>query len=256
MSKIIDTIYAARSGPQRLKEEAAEEADLLVDDTDEIDWQFFGNGRGALFERKTAQDLINSFLEANEATGEPRVVAQLRRLEKTRYVLHWNPEKHGYDYMPLLPVLLVEGHIYNRRGYAYADGAKRNIPFNAVDNFLLLVQRWGILVARSASLNHTMARMVSIAESWLNTGDKAPIIMLPKAPVPQLRTLMTLPRIGYKSAKKALTPFRVDDHMEHPTLRDVLHDLVHGNPTVFGPAADKRIQEYLNGPISSQKEGE
>lgn len=234
MSKIIETIYAARSEPQRLKMEAAEEADLLVDDTDEIDWQFFGNRRWALFERKTAHDLINAFLEANEATGEPRVVAQLRRMVD---------RQAGRT----LVCILVEGHIYNRRGYAYAEGVRRQIPFNAVDNFLLLVQRWGIHVVRSASLNHTMARMVSVAEGWLSTDEKAPIIMLPKAPVPQLRTLMTFPGVGYKTAEKA---------GRGVTLREVLHDLVHHNPNGFGTAVNKKIQMYLDSPISSQKEGE
>lgn len=238
MSKIIETIFAARSEPQRLKEEAAEEADLLVDDADEIDWQFFGNGRGVLFERKTAHDLINSFLEANEATGEPRVVAQIRRLA----------DASSSD---VLACLLAEGHIYNRRGYAYAEGVRRQIPFNAVDNFLLLVQRWGIHVVRSASINHTMARMVSVAESWLSTEDKAPIIMLPKAPVPQIRTLMTFPGVGFKAAKRAVPP--------GVTLREVLHDLVHNNPSNsvnFGKLTYVKIQKFLDQPLFSRKEGE
>jgi len=232
---IIETVYAARSEPARLKEECAEEANLLVDEEDGIDFIFVGNGREVFFERKKAQDLINSFLEANEATGEPRVVAQIRRLVESR------------SSRDTLLCLLVEDHIYNRRGYAYAEGVRRKIPFNAVDNFLLLVQRWGILVVRSTGLNHTTARMVSVAEGWLSAGDKSPIIMMPKAPAPQLRTLMTFPRVGIKGAQKLA---------KGRTLRWLLSSIIHGDSLGLGTGVDRAVKEYLDTPISLKKRGE
>lgn len=232
---IIETIYAARSEPKRLKDDLDEQAPLLVDEEDGIDFILTGNDRGVFFERKKAQDLINSFLEANEASGEPRVVAQIRRL-----VDHQSPDN--------LLCLLVEDHIYNRRGYAYAEGVRRKIPFNAVDNFLLLVQRWGITVVRSTGLNHTAARMVSVAEGWLSTRDKSPIIMLPKAPAPQLRTLMTFPGIGIKTAEKQA--------IRHETLHRALSAYLHNNFHGLGKKEYQKVREYLDTPISIKKRRE
>lgn len=231
---VIETIYIARSEPKRLKDDLADEGELLIDEDDEVDFTFFGDGRWALFERKTAHDLINAFLEANESTGEPRVIAQIRRMV--------DPQTEN-----TLVCLLVEGHIYNRRGYAYAEGVRRKVPFNAVDNFLLLVQRWGIHVVRSAAINHTAARMVSVAESWITVGDKSPIIMLPKAPAPQLRTLMTFPGMGIKTAEKQAR--------KHITLRQALEVYLCGPAefTGLGVKQFEKVKQYLNAPIDIKK---
>ena len=231
---VIETNYIARSEPKRLKDDLADEGESLIDDTDGIDFQFSGNGRWAFFERKTAHDLINAFLEANESTGEPRVVAQIRRMI----------EEANQD---TLVCLLVEGHIYKRRGYAYAEGVRRKVSFNAIDNFLLLVQRWGVHVVRSPAINHTAARMVSVAESWITAGDKSPIIMLPKAPAPQLRTLMTFPGMGIKTAEKQAK--------KHITLRQALEVYLCGPAefTGLGTKGFQKVREYLNTPISIKK---
>jgi len=239
MSHIIETIYIARSEPKRLKDDLADEGELLIDEADEVDFTFFGDGRWVHFERKTAHDLINAFLEANESTGEPRVIAQIRRMVDLQT-------------SNVLLCLLVEGHIYNRRGYAYAEGVRRKVSFNAIDNFLLLVQRWGIHVVRSAALNHTAVRMVSVAESWITAGDKSPIIMLPKAPAPQLRTLMTFPRIGIKGAQKLMATYRTDGE-ENPTLREILHNMVHDNDIGLGSGVNRDVKKYLDTPISLRK---
>jgi len=234
---IIETAYVARSEPARLKLDLAKDVgEVLNDEEDQIDFTLCGNGRSVLFERKRAQDLINSFLEANEASGEPRVLAQIRRLV----------DSQGSD---VLLCLLVEEHIYNRGGYAYAEGVRRKVAFNAIDNFLVLVQRWGIMVVRSGGLAHTAARMVSVAEGWMQTGDKSPLIMLPQAPAPQLRTLMTFPRIGIKGAKKVAATWRVDGE-EHTTLRELLHNMVHDNDIGLGSGVQNAVKKYLDTPIS------
>lgn len=233
---IIETAYIARSEPKRLKDDLANPVhavnEVLIDEDDKVDFTFFGDGRWVLIERKKAQDLINSFLEANEGSGEPRVIAQIRRMV-------------NYQTPKTMLCLLVEDHIYNRRGWAYAEGVRRRVAFNAIDNFLLLVQRWGIHVVRSPALNHTAARMVSVAESWIRVGDKSPLIMLPKAPAPQLRTLMTFPGMGIKTAMKQAD--------RHETLRKALiaylFDTFHG----LGTKHFQRIKEYLDTPIYLRK---
>ncbi len=152
---------------------------------------------------------------------------------------------HQDEYAETMRVLLIEGHIYNRKGYAYCDGVKRKVPFNAVDNFLVLVQRWGIQVVRSPSISHTAARMVSVAEGWLSTADKNPVIMLPKAPAAQLRTLMTFPGMGIKTALKQAE--------RHETLRFALQAYLHNSFHGLGVKHFQRIKEYLDAPILSQK---
>lgn len=234
----IETAYVARSEPARIKLELAEETQTLIDEEDEIDYILCGNNRAVLFERKRAQDLINSFLEANEASGEPRVMAQIRRLV----------DRQGPG---VLLCLLVEEHIYNRGGYAYAEGVRRKVAFNAIDNFLVLVQRWGIVVVRSGGLAHTTARMISVAEGWLKAGDKSPIIMLPQAPYPQLRTLMTFTRVGIKNAQKIVARYCADQ--EFITLREILHDMVNGNDLGLGTGVQRDVRKFLDSPISSKK---
>ena len=238
---IIETAYIARSEPKRLKDDLADPVhevnEVLIDEDDEVDFTFFGAGRWVLIERKKAQDLINSFLEANEGSGEPRVIAQIRRMV-------------DYQTSGTMLCLLIEDHIYNRRGWAYAEGVRRKVAFNAIDNFLLLVQRWGIHVVRSPALNHTAARMVSVAESWIRVGDKSPLIMLPKAPDPRLRTLMTFPGVGIKGAQKMLK--------KHGSLGRCLEELLHG-ASGLGSAVDRRAVEYMirmDTPISLRKRGE
>lgn len=233
---VIETIYIARSEPKRLKDDLAEEAELLIDEEDKLDFIFVGNDRMVVFERKEAGDLINSFLTANEASGEPRIVAQIRGM-----LVHQGPD--------VLLCLLVEGHIRcDRTGHAQVENQRRKVPFNAIDNFLLLVQRWGIHVVRSTSIAHTVPRMVSVAEGWLSTADKSPIIMLPKAPAPQLRTLMTFPGIGVKGAQKLAE--------KHQTLDNVLTAFICNEDTGLGIKAYQRVREYLDTPISVKKRGE
>jgi len=230
---VIETSYAARSEPARIKDDLANAGELLIDDTDEIDYILCGRGRRAMFERKTATDLINSFLEANEATGESRAIAQLRRMA-------------GETDENTICCWLIEGHIRcDRNGYTQVENQKRKVPFNAVDNLLLLAQRFGFYVVRSASIAHTAARMIAVAESWIQVGEKSPIIMLPKAPDPQLRTLMTFPGVGVKGAQRAL---------KGTTLRDVLHDLVHKNSNGFSTSIGRKIQAFLDGPTYSTRD--
>ena len=165
--------------------------DCIIDADDAIDYIFFSGQRRLLVERKEIADLAHAFLTANEATGEPRLVAQMRQMaaeqsEDTRLVL------------------LIEGHLSNHRGFLQIGRIVTGVRYNAIDNLLVAIQGWGIRVAHSSSPVWTPYRLLSLAENWLSDEAKSPIIMLPKAPRPQLRTLMTFPGLGPKRSKLVL----------------------------------------------------
>jgi len=237
MSNPIERIYIARSEPAAILSALRKDYEVLVDEDDGIDYIFTGHGRAVLFERKEASDLLRSFVDANETSGEPRIMAQLRRMQDTLL-----GQIVG---MPTLRVLLIERNIgQNRAGYATVDGGliATKIPYNAIDNFLMVVQAWGIRVARSTSLAHTPARIISIAEGWLSAEDKEPILMLPKAAPAQLRTPMTLPGIGIKRAKGLLK--------RYINLRTLLQALLDDDDLPLDKGVREKVKAYLTKPIT------
>jgi len=252
MSSPIERIYIARSEPPAIAAALRQHHEVLIDDGDGIDFVAVGNNRAVLFERKEASDLLRSFVDANEASGEPRVMAQLRRLQETTFLGTPAERKDillGDVKWPILRVLLVERNIgQNRAGYATVDGGliATKIPYNAIDNFLLVVQGWGFRVAHSTSLVYTPARIIAIAEGWLSTEDKEPILMLPKALPSQLRNPMTLPGVGIKRSKVLFQKFS--------NLRGVWQALLDGDPHDLEVALDKGVREkveaFINKPIT------
>jgi len=246
MASPIESIYVARSEPSILAATWKKDYETFIDDSDEIDFVVTGNGRAVLFERKEASDLLRSFVDANESSGEPRVMAQLRRLQETEltHTVH-HPSGNVTGDMPTLRVLLIERNIgQNRAGYATVDGGliATKIPFNAIDNFLMVVQHWGIRVARSTSLAHTPARVISIAEGWLSAEDKEPILMLPKAAPAQLRTPMTIPGIGIKRAKGLFK--------RYINLRTLLQALLDDDDLPVDKGVREKVKAYLDKPIT------
>jgi ERCC4-type nuclease len=248
MSNPIERIYIARSEPASIFSALRQQYEVLVDEDDGIDVLVIGNRRAVVFERKEASDLLRSFIDPNEASGEPRVMAQLRRLQEFHIERKLEDSEPVHDpTLPTLRVLLIERTIgQNRAGYATVDGGliATKIPYNAIDNFLMVVQAWGIRVARSTSLAHTPARIVSIAEGWLSAEDKEPILMLPKAAPAQLRTPMTFPGVGIKRAKILFK--------HYTNLRTLLGALIDDDADthVLDSGVWKKVKAYLDKPIT------
>lgn len=83
-------------------------------------------------ERKTIGDLLSS-LAGKQENGKSRAINQLTRMKET------------YQH----PVLLLEGAMsMNPMGKVVADGRTTSWSWDAIDNFLLTVQQFGIVIAR------------------------------------------------------------------------------------------------------------
>jgi len=229
---MLPIVYVSPSEPDRIALDLANHADMVEPQRNyPIDYEFTSayipsNGRRVLVERKEVRDLLNSMFHATtESAGEPLLIYQMRRLA-------------SFTNRDTLKVLLIEGTLGNRNGFIYVYGHPTRVAFNALDNLLTVIQRWGIVVAHSSSIAHTANRLASIAENWFSVKDKSPIIALPEAPTLHLRTLMTFPGVGYKRAKKLLD--------EAGDLETALNALIAGTAQL-GKATDIKIQEYLRG---------
>lgn len=190
-----------------------------------IDYTFRNdcNYRAVFIEHKEVSDLLHSFVTGAQS-GESRLMNQLRSM-----AVRAGPND--------LCVLLISGHLRNQGGYAAVGRRRSGIPYDAVDNFLLAVQKFGFRIAHSSDTKYTAGRLVSIAKNWLGDKDRGPIIRLPKAPKPQLRTLMTFPDIGMKRAKQLLE--------EHGSLDAVLRALIKGD-TNLGEKRQAKVTNYLS----------
>lgn len=192
-----------------------------------IDYSFRNdcNYRAVFVERKEVGDLLHAFGADNKTTGESRLMGQLRSMAARA-----GPND--------LCVLLLEGHLRNQGGYAAVGRRKTLWPYDAVDNFLMAVQKFGFRIAHSHGAKYTPGRLISIAKNWLGLKESGPIIRLPRAPVKQLRTLMTLPDIGMKRARQLLE--------ENGDLQSVLYMVMHNRDELnLGPKRTKRLEEYL-----------
>lgn len=180
------------------------------------------NMRSVFVERKEVGDLLHAFTTGAQS-GESRLMNQLRAMAARA-----GPND--------LCVLLLEGHLRNQGGYAAVNRRKSGIPFDAVDNFLIAVQKFGFRIAHSHSAKYTAGRLVSIAKNWLGLKEAGPIIRLPKAPTPQLRTLMTFPDIGMKRAKGLLE--------EYGTLECAISALCEGRANL-GKKRQEKMDKYM-----------
>ena len=227
--RAIETVYVAPSEPfslrMELKAEVPDEG-YIEDDEDGIDYSFFGNSRWVFWERKEWSDLVHSFTTANEKSGEPRIISQIRRMVDL---------SEGEN---TLVCLLVEGLMRcTRDGYCAVGKKRTGVPYTSIDGFLGLIQSWGVRVYHSASTHHSAGRLLAVSQSWLDTREKGPIIMLPRAPSPQIRSLMTWPRVGVKNAKALLK--------QHKDLRMCYQVAVEGKPLGLGTGVDKAVQQHL-----------
>jgi ERCC4-type nuclease len=217
------TVSVSGSEPDKIAEELATQV-TVVPSANDIDYSFRNdcNLRAVFIERKEASDLLHSFVSGAES-GESRLMNQLRKMA----------EKAGPGD---LCVLLKEGHINNQGGYAAVGRRKSQIPYDAIDNFLIAVQGFGFRIAHSHSQKYTAARLLSIAKKWLGDESSGPIIRLPRAPRPQLRTLMTFPGVGAKRAKQMLE--------ETGALKEALWNLMF-DKAGLGDKRQARVRDYL-----------
>lgn len=200
-------------------------ADNIAAGKNGIDYAFHNdcNDYSLFVERKEASDLLHSFTSAAKS-GESRIMDQLRQLTRGAGVNS-------------LCTLLIEGRIgCDGKGYATVGSRSSGVPYAALDNWLMRVQGFGVRLVHSAGARHTAARLLSLCKNWFEVGGSSSAIRLPKAPRPQLRTLMTFPGIGAKRAQEVLRA-SLD-------LENALIDLINGRAGL-GEKRQEAVRKYL-----------
>lgn len=218
-------VRVAKSEPDHIVQELIRRGiELDLDPKNGIDYVFHNdcNLRAVFVERKEVSDLLHSFIGA-AASGESRLMNQVRRMAA---------RAAPYD----LCILLLEGHLGARDGFATVGRRKSGVPYDAIDNWLMHLQGMGVRIIHSPTSRHTPARLLSVAKNWLGNTESTAIVRLPKAPTPQLRTLMTFPGIGAKRAKQMLDRFG--------SLGIALYQMERGEPEL-GAKRELKIREYL-----------
>ena len=142
-----------------LLEGAGFEFDRVALDSGDYLWVARG-GTSVAVERKTVLDLLHS-LSDRQANKRPRIINQILRM------------REAYDEV----ILLIEGHLVsNSHGKVVAEGRTSTWSWEALDNFLLTVQRAGVAVVRTPK-NGLPTRLASLMTYY-----EKPVHLLPPLP--------------------------------------------------------------------------
>jgi len=161
-----------------------------------------------VIERKTLSDLINSIKSA-------RIFRQL----------------DGITSMPEQPVLLVEGD--------WSEIDHRDIRFEALAGFLLMVQEAGIKVLFTRSKVHTALAL----KAMISHEPSSAIVVKPRkihVDDPRIAVLCGLPGVGLKKAEKLLERFKTVKNVFNATWEELAE--------CVGPATADKIKSVAETP--------
>lgn len=218
----IDTREPAFIKEQTLIAAQAQGIDAHLQQMETGDFRWCGRNGLYIVERKAVNDLVSSL-------SSGRVDEQLGRLIAEANV----------------PMLMIEGKIGEivmvKRGRKMWKPSKQWTMYG-IDHKLLKWQMKGLYIVHSPSKVRTPTRIVRLVQ-WTREekhDTNRRVLLPPVQPAdPRIRTLMTLPGVGSKIAKRLLK----DGASLEEIFRDEWADFHHK----LGPDTRKRVQEYIEG---------